>query len=106
MAIDSCLAVPAPFVHATGRPVSSSSMSSQSAYRRPIYKLPSAQSRALGDDGEAIMAHSTNNGAAQAISAVDFNERVKRMLVDKPDPKKGKQYQRTQFQSKRPAPQK
>ncbi|GJE41845.1 hypothetical protein [Methylobacterium soli] len=52
------------------------------------------------------MAHSTNNGAAQAISAVDFNERVKRMLVDKPDPKKGRQYQRAPFQSKRPAPQK
>ncbi|GEP08122.1 hypothetical protein [Methylobacterium oxalidis] len=52
------------------------------------------------------MAHSTNNGAAQAISAVDFNERVKLMLIGKPDPKKGKQYQRTQFQSKRPAPQK
>jgi hypothetical protein len=52
------------------------------------------------------MAHSTNNGAAQAISAIDFNERVKRMLVDKPDPKKGERYQRARFQTTRPAPQK
>lgn len=32
------------------------------------------------------MAQSSNNGAARTVTTQDFNERVKRALVDKHDP--------------------
>ncbi|AWN39946.1 hypothetical protein DK389_04570 [Methylobacterium durans] len=47
----------------------------------------------MGDDAEIMMAHATNNGSAQSISANDFNERVKRLLEKKPavEPAQAKQ---------------
>ena len=57
---------------------------------------PSAQSRALGYEAEAEMAREFTTGKAQAVTPEDFNERVKRLLADKPDPRKaeprGKNY--------------
>ncbi|SFV13051.1 hypothetical protein [Methylobacterium sp. UNCCL125] len=42
------------------------------------------------------MAREFRTGKAQAVTAEDFNERVKRLLADKPDPRKaeprGKNY--------------
>jgi hypothetical protein len=34
------------------------------------------------------MARELTTGKAQAVTAEDFNERVKRLLADKPDPRK------------------
>lgn len=34
------------------------------------------------------MARELKTGKAQGVSAEDFNERVKRLLADKPDPQK------------------
>lgn len=54
------------------------------AYRRH----PSAQSRAWATKAEAKMARELTSGKAQPVSREDFNERVKRLLADKPDPRK------------------
>jgi hypothetical protein len=56
----------------------------EGAYQRH----PSAQSRALGDEAEVEMAREFRTGKAQAVTPEDFNERVKRLLADKPDPRK------------------
>jgi hypothetical protein len=37
------------------------------------------------------MAREFTTGKAQAVTTEDFNERVKRLLADKPDPRKGEQ---------------
>jgi hypothetical protein len=49
---------------------------------------PSAQSRALGHEAEAKMARELTTGRAQSVTPEDFNERVKRLLAGKPDPRK------------------
>jgi hypothetical protein len=43
------------------------------------------QSRALGDEAEATMAREFTTGKAQAVTPEDFNERVKRLLANKPE---------------------
>lgn len=50
--------------------------------------FPSAQYRALGDEVEAEMARDLPTGKAQGVTREDFNERVKRLLANKPDPRK------------------
>jgi hypothetical protein len=49
-------------------------------------RYPSAQSRALGDEAEAEMAREFTTGKAQAVTPEDFNERVRRLLANKPEP--------------------
>jgi hypothetical protein len=58
------------------------------APRTQIKASPSAQSRALGPEAEAEMARELTTGRAQAVAPEDFNERVKRLLADKPGPRK------------------
>lgn len=54
----------------------------------PYGPYPSAQSRALGNEAEARMARDLPTGKARSVTTEDFNERVKRLLADKPDPRK------------------
>jgi hypothetical protein len=42
----------------------------------------------MGHEAEAEMAREFTTGKAQAVTPEDFNERVKRLLADKPDPRK------------------
>jgi hypothetical protein len=70
---------------------------------RPYDVHPSAQSRALGDDTEAEMARELTTGKAQAVTPEDFNARVKRLLADKPDPRKA-ETTRKNFKTTKPAP--
>lgn len=42
----------------------------------------------LGHVAETEMAREFPSGKAQPVSREDFNERVKRLLADKPDPRK------------------
>jgi hypothetical protein len=48
----------------------------------------------LGSEAEAEMARELTTGRAQAVTPEDFNERVKRLLADKPDPRKAEQRNR------------
>lgn len=54
----------------------------------PYGPHPSAQSCALGNEAEAKMARDLPTGKARSVTTEDFNERVKRLLADKPDPRK------------------
>lgn len=47
-----------------------------------------AQFCALGNEPKVQMARELTTGKAQAVTPEDFNERVKRLLADKPDPRK------------------
>jgi hypothetical protein len=42
----------------------------------------------VGHDAEAKMARDLPTGKAQSVSVEDFNERMKRLFADKPDPRK------------------
>jgi hypothetical protein len=60
----------------------------------PKSKAPSAQSCALGDDAETMMARTLITGRAQTVTTEDFNERVRILMVGKLDPVKGRIYQK------------
>ena len=49
---------------------------------------PGAQFCALGREPKVEMAREFTTGKAQAVTPEDFNERVKRLLAGKPDPRK------------------
>ncbi|MDP4026688.1 hypothetical protein Q8W71_29200 [Methylobacterium sp. NEAU 140] len=42
----------------------------------------------MGDDPEFIMARTSNGGGAQPVTAEGFNERIKRLFSDKPNPER------------------
>lgn len=50
---------------------------------------------------EAMMARELTTGKAQAVTPEDFNERVKRLLADKPEPRKAEPA-RKNFKSSKP----
>lgn len=50
------------------------------------------------------MATTNNNGTAQSVTTKDFNERVKRTLVDKLDPQPKAKPAPRRFRSPAPAP--
>lgn len=50
------------------------------------------------------MARTPTNGRAASVSTEDFNERVKRLVADKPDPQKAIDRRKNAPRTKKPAP--